>query len=165
MRGSARALRLVDDGSPPAVGRWFCGHCAAEPDAPPAPSARVCGACGLGMLLEADVAVAPRPSDPFVVVDSSLAVCAMSRDAEELLSVLEPEVVHRHVTELLAPARADGPAGDLVLALTTLGAGRRGERHVVVRPANTYGVRLWGRVGSCGPPRAALVVLAETPFD
>jgi hypothetical protein len=30
-----------------------------------------------------------------------------------------------------------------------------------VRPWNTFGVRLRSRVASCGPPRAALVVLDQ----
>jgi hypothetical protein len=28
-----------------------------------------------------------------------------------------------------------------------------------VRPANTFGIRLTARIATCGPPRAALVVL------
>jgi hypothetical protein len=38
----------------------------------------------------------------------------------------------------------------------------RGEdepRRVMVRPANVFGVRMPLRVGACGPPRAALLVL------
>jgi len=30
-----------------------------------------------------------------------------------------------------------------------------------VRPANVFGVRMPLRVGSCGPPRAALIVLED----
>jgi hypothetical protein len=35
------------------------------------------------------------------------------------------------------------------------------DHHVVVRPRNTFGVRYWARIGPCGPPSAALVVLAD----
>ena len=40
----------------------------------------------------------------------------------------------------------------------------RGEgevHHVVLRPAREFGIRFWARIGPCGPPRAALIVLAD----
>ena len=33
--------------------------------------------------------------------------------------------------------------------------------HVVLRPAKEFGIRFWARIAPCGPPRAALVVLAD----
>ena len=50
------ALRLVEGGLDTTVAwQWFCGHCAASSPSgeAPAPTARVCTSCGLGLLLEA----------------------------------------------------------------------------------------------------------------
>ena len=141
----------------------FCGHCgrAAVIDIA-APATRVCGRCELGLLIGAPPDLAPGPSDPFLLVDSALAVCGMSALAEELLGVLETDAVHRHITELLVPADAEasGP-GDLVNLLVHAARGE-GELHdVVLRPTTEFGIRYWARIGPCGPPRAALVVLGD----
>jgi hypothetical protein len=31
----------------------------------------------------------------------------------------------------------------------------------VLRPAKEFGIRFWARISPCGPPKAALVVLAD----
>jgi hypothetical protein len=68
--------------------------------------------------------------------------------------------VNRHVTDLLMPADAEGSGGQsLSLAVAWAARGDGGSRTAVVRPANTFGIRLTARIGSCGPPRAALLVL------
>ena len=37
-----------------------------------------------------------------------------------------------------------------------------GETHdVVLRPTDEFGIRYWARIAPCGPPRAALLVLAD----
>jgi hypothetical protein len=140
---------------------WFCGHCGARTDVTPAPSARVCRECDLGLLLEARDDVAPAPGEPFVVVDAGLAVQALSAEAERLLAVLERDVVGRPVAELLVPADAEA-AGSAGFADAIHLAAARGDdvpHRATVRPANVFGVRMKARVGLCGPPRAALVVL------
>ena len=162
-RTARPALRLVAplerEETAPLVS--FCTHCGTHP-APPtlAPSSRVCGACGLGLILECRADVAPKPGDAFLVLDRSLAVCAVSDAAERLLAASEPDVVNRHVTDLLMPAGAeqkDGAALSVAVAWAARGEG--GSRTAVVRPANTFGIRLTARIASCGPPRAALLVL------
>src|SRR6516225_2649678 len=145
---SRPALRLVE----PAVGQpveftWFCGHCAAPASGkqPPAPLARVCRSCGLGVML-----------------DSSLLVQAMSWRAETLLGVTEDSAVNRPVIQLLVPADAEaGRPARFAAALAEAAAGADEPVTAVVRPWNTFGVRLRARVASCGPPRAALVVLED----
>lgn len=140
---------------------WFCGHCGAHPAVDtPAPVARVCASCGLGLLLETRADAVPDVDDAFLVVDSSLSVQAMSRRAELALGVREGQVVNRHVTELLIPADAEDnvPVG-LAVAITRAARGEDGPCRVFVRPTNTFGVRLGARIAACGPPRAALVVL------
>ena len=118
----------------------------------------MCDSCSLGLLLEAGADVAPDLGGAFMVLDSSLSVCAVSRDAERLLLTRETDAVNRHLTELVVPAdaEAEGPQ-NLAVAVTWAARGDAQTRTVVVRPANTFGMRLTARISSCGPPRAALL--------
>lgn len=163
---SARsALRLVPSTAEEACpSQWFCGHCGAPPpnNETPAPPARVCGECGLGLLLEARADAAPKPNEPFVIVNASLAVCALSKECELLLAVAETDIINRPVTELLTPAdaEANGPES-LAAAIMWAARGEDQPSRLMVRPANVFGVRMPLRVGACGPPRAALLVLED----
>jgi PAS domain-containing protein len=148
--------------SPPQTWSWFCGHCAAPPaeGRAPAPAARVCRACGLGLLLEAPSDLVPGTQDAFLVVDSALRVQAMSRRAETLLGVPEDLAVDRPVGDLLVPADAEaGAPGRFASAVAEAALSSDVRAHVFVRPWNTFGVRMRARVTPCGPPRAALLVL------
>ena len=94
------------------------------------------------------------------MLDRSLSVCAVSRGAERLLDTREPDVVNRHISDLLMPADAEEDGAEtLSVAVAWAARGDGGTRTAVVRPANTFGIRLTARIASCGPPRAALVVL------
>jgi hypothetical protein len=136
----------------------FCSHCGGRPSATP-PSSRVCDECGLGLLLQSSRDVAPAVGDPFLVLDASLSVCAVSGAAEHLLATDETDAVNRHVTELLVPADTEAQgAANLAVAVTWAARGDETMRKVVVRPANTFGVRLTARIAGCGPPQAALIV-------
>jgi len=140
----------------------FCGHCGLRPDphAPPPPS-RVCGHCGLGLVLQAAVDLAPRPDEPFLVVDTSLSVCAVSAAAEALFAIDETDAVNKHIADFLVPADANAPSAENLLALLVdVAAGSREACTAVVRPRQEYGVRFWARIGPCGSPRAALLVLS-----
>jgi hypothetical protein len=160
------ALALVPPPAPerelaaPAPAVFFCGHCGAEPSAGSASGpTRVCADCGLGLLLRCVADVAPVAGDAFVVIDDSLSVCAVSAGAEELLKTLETEAVNLPMTRLLVPAEAEGNAGaNLASAITWAARGDDGVYRTVVRPANTFGVRMSARIAACGPPRAALMV-------
>ena len=78
------ALRLVAAPelapAPPSV--LFCSHCGTRPfvsdNAATSPGSRVCGECGLGLILEAAQDVAPHAGDAFLVLDRALSVCAVS---------------------------------------------------------------------------------------
>lgn len=158
------SLRVLQrDGSDQPL-KTFCGHCGRSPeeDLEPGARSRVCEKCGLGLLLNAPADSAPDPSDPFLVVDGALNICALSRQAEKLLEVTETEAVNRHVAEFLVPANAEKSSGESLATLLAWAA--RGESptaQVVIRPTNTFGVRYWARIGPCGPPTAALLVLAD----
>jgi PAS domain-containing protein len=163
-RPQASSLRVIDRDVAARPVSTFCGHCGRAPDASAEEEAqsRVCPRCRMGLLLQAPTDVAPRPEDPFIVIDSTLAVCAVSRQAERLLGVTETQAVNRHVGEFLAPAHAEpAPGENLAAMITASAAGDAVPRTVIVRPNGTYGVRYWARVGPCGPPRAALLVLAD----
>jgi hypothetical protein len=162
------ALRLVHGQQAEEFGwSWFCGHCAApSPDgAPPAPTARVCRQCGLGLLIETREDAAPEPREAFLVVDSKMLVQAMSREAETLLKVREDLAVHRPLSELLVPADAEGDASGFAAAIAESASTVDEPSYAFVRPWNTFGVRVRARIATCGPPRAALIVLegAQTP--
>jgi hypothetical protein len=153
------ALAVVPD-TPPEAGPSvsFCGHCGERPAGQDLAS-RVCQSCELGLLLQSRTEVAPAPGDPFLVLDASLSVCAVSGAAEQLLATHEIDAVNHHITELLVPADAESQsATNLAVAVTWAARGDDQTRRVVVRPANTFGVRLGARIVSCGPPRAALIV-------
>jgi hypothetical protein len=163
VQGQRPALALVPDrgerASSPSVS--FCSHCGKRPDQ--SRPTRVCEACGFGLLLQCAADVAPQPGQPFIVLDGSMAVCAVSAGAEALLATTETDAIHHHVTELLVPADAEADARHNLAAAVSWAARGDGEpRKVFVRPANMFGVRLSTRVTSCGPPRAALLVF-EAP--
>ena len=103
---------------------------------------RVCSSCGLGLLLEARIDLAPAPSDAFIVVDSMLAVEAMSERAERLLEITEQCAIHRPIRDLLAPAGVEGASDAGLIGAIIAGATGSGElASLCVRPRNTFGVR------------------------
>src|SRR4051794_5837510 len=138
-----------------------CAPCGAPPAAVGArPGVGALG--GLGGLTQAAQALAPDRGGSFLIVARRLKLCGLSRGAERLLAVVEPAAVHRHIGEFLEPADAEaGPNDALVQAITMTAAagGALPAPGLVVRPAGEYGVRYAARVGSCGPPAGALIVL------
>ena len=153
-------LRLVPAVAEPRPQKTFCGHCGEEPSGDI--HGRVCESCGLGVLLSANADAAPGPNDPFMIVDGSLCVCAVSRVAEELLGTDETEAVNRHLSEFLVPADAEASGPENLMDLVINAASETAEPHVaVVRPPDEFGIRFRVQVGACGPPRAALLVLSD----
>jgi len=142
---------------------WFCGHCAVQAPEPPLPTARVCPSCGLGLFLETRVDVLPERDDAFLVVDSTLLIQAVSVHAERLLGVTEEMVVNQPVAELVVPADAEARGSSAFAAAVADVMAADEPAQAYVRPWNTFGVRMRARIGACGPPRAALVVLEAAP--
>ena len=160
------ALTLVSGGladATPVEWRWFCGHCAAPSPggAAPPPTARVCTSCGLGLLLEARADAVPDSRDAFLVVDSRLLVQAMSREAQTLLGVTEEAAIDTAVADLLAPADAEaqGRTGFAAMIAEAADGQDPESARAFVRRWNTFGVRMRAKGSTCGPPRAALIVL------
>src|SRR3954454_17705496 len=154
-------LRLVPDPVEPTPLVSFCGHCGQAPPSPMAARSRVCALCGLGVVITAAADLAPRERESFLIVDRQLKLCALSRGAERLLGVDEPEAVHRHVSDFLEPADAEAGHGDELLQgiVSSAAMGFMPPTSIVVRPTGEYGVRYAARVGACGPPEGALIVL------
>jgi hypothetical protein len=106
----------------------------------------------------------PSARDAFLVVDSSLLVQAMSNQAEAFLGMSEEEAVNQPVGKLLVPADAEaqGRTG-FAAAVAQAAEGQDPDTaRCFVRPWNTFGVRMRARIATCGPPRAALVVLDDS---
>jgi hypothetical protein len=123
----------------------------------------VCPSCGLGLLLEAREDAIPTPRDAFLVIDSALLVQAMSRGAQSLLGMTEELAVNRPVANLLVPADAETHGGsDFAAVIVEAAEGDYADStYKFVRPWNTFGVRMRARISTCGPPRAALIVLEQ----
>ncbi|HWE08928.1 MAG TPA: PAS domain-containing protein [Solirubrobacteraceae bacterium] len=121
----------------------------------------MCTSCGLGLLLETREDAVPASRDAFLVVDSTLLVQAMSREAQSLLGVTEELAIDKPVAELLVPADAEAQGRTGFAALIAMAADGQDPdtARSFVRPWNTFGVRMRARIATCGPPRAALVVL------
>ena len=112
-------------------------------------------------MLEAREDAVPAARDAFLVVDSALLVQAMSREAQVLLGVTEELAIDKPVAELLVPADAEAQSRtSFAASIADAADGHDPETaRSFVRPWNTFGVRLRARIATCGPPRAALVVL------
>ncbi|MCU0257426.1 MAG: hypothetical protein MUC84_10605 [Solirubrobacteraceae bacterium] len=138
----------------------FCGHCAKRP-APGDAENRVCSSCHLGLIVSAPESIAPRPGDAFLIVDGRMQICALSRKAEKLLGAGESDIVNRTLTEVVHPADAEAAGVESLVSMVVHAA--RGDgvvRDLVVRPCDEWGIRWFTRVGPCGTPQAALLVLA-----
>ena len=133
----------------------FCSYCGCPPMGRWRTHAhRVCMRCQLGVILRAPAGAEPRYDAPFLIIDRQLAVQAVSRSAEVVLSVDEPTGVGTPLRELLI---CDNDEVALVVDLAMAGAEQSDglELRTVANPE----IRLRGRVTCCGPPPAALLVL------
>ena len=133
----------------------FCSYCGYPPMGRWRTRAhRVCMRCQLGVILRASPGAEPRYDAPFLIIDRQLAVHAVSRNAEIVLSVDEPAGVGIPLKELLI---CDNDEVALIVELAMAGAkpSNRLELRTVADPE----IRLRGRVTGCGPPPAALLVL------
>ena len=133
----------------------FCSYCGYPPMGPWRVRAhRVCMRCQMGVVLRAPAGAEPRHDAPFLIVDRQLAVQAVSRHAEVVLSVDEPAGIGTPLGELLICD--DVEVALLVELAIARGAPSSGlELRAVAHPE----IRLHVRVTACGPPPAALLVL------
>jgi hypothetical protein len=151
------------------VRRRFCSRCgepAIDPpagDAPPPFEQRVCGACGMGVLLRCGSAALPGTGTSFMVVTRTLEIGAVSEAAEVIFGP-EEKLLGKGLLELIS-----SPVGDRKLGRAVSQAALRVHDPLTL-PARLNGERAEAigtmacRISTCGPPRAALVSVEPTHF-
>ena len=159
----------VTELSDPPPKKRFCSRCgepAIEPPAgsePPALEHRVCGICGMGILLRCNPDALPGAGSAFLIADHKLEIAAVSEAAEPIFAP-EEKLTGTSLMDLLTST-----IGDRKLAKTVSRAALR------VHDAVTVPTRLTGpkadeigtmacRISTCGPPRAALIAVEPTNF-
>jgi PAS domain-containing protein len=138
----------------------FCSYCGRPPSAGSQEGSRVCVRCSLGMMLLAPSGHGPRVGDPFLIIDDSLIVRAISQRAELVLGVEEPEGVNALLDRFLRPANGSADFLDLTLLVQLAVAGTPFPDRLEFRTPDRSPRGFRAQVTTCGPPRAALLVLA-----
>ncbi len=140
--------------------RAFCSYCGYPPMGPWRVQAhRVCMRCHMGVVLRAPAGAEPRHDTPFLILDRQLAVQAVSRRAEIVLSVDEPAGVGIPLEELLIFDDGHCDNDEVALLIELAMAGAEASMPFDLRTVANPEIRLRGRVTRCGPPPAALLVL------
>jgi hypothetical protein len=136
----------------------FCTHCGAigELGKDDALAGRVCAECGLGVVLSCSREALTENKAAFLVVKGDGEVSAASVAADRALGAKAHSLEGRPLLELLEP----GAASQELSRRVTRAAG--GDARVSMVPAVLAdGAFVNARVGSCGEPRAALLVLLK----
>jgi len=141
----------------------FCSRCASmgdEPDAHGLPYGfdRVCKRCGMGVMLSAPRKVLAPGAAALVVITREGRISAVSEQAEHLIGE-EAGLLGMPITSAVASAEDDG---QFVRLLARAAGGGREITTTNVLPATPGGgrpARMSAQIASCGPPRAALLVL------
>jgi hypothetical protein len=140
----------------------FCTHCGslfeASSSTPERPlRGRVCSNCGLGMVLTCARELFARPGAAFLVVTSDLLVSAASQTAESLLDSGQG----LHGQPLLSVLTSPSGVAELARRVVRAATGDRAIYEVPVHPAakRLANMSLMARIGNCGSPPAALVVV------
>jgi hypothetical protein len=136
----------------------FCTHCGAigELGKDDALASRVCSGCGLGIVLACAREALTEDKAAFLVVDAACEVRAASGAAEKLMGAKQGGLDGRQLLDLLEPGAV---AYELSRRVTHAACG---DRRVSMAPAVLAdGGHVNARIGSCGEPRAALLVLLK----
>jgi PAS domain-containing protein len=141
-----------------------CGTTAAEPDAPGAPFGfdRVCGRCGMGVMLSAPLKALPGSGAALMVVTREGRISAVSEAAEDLVGE-EPGLIGMPIGSTLS---SDDGEETLSRQVARAAGGGREVGEALLTPVPQGGsrpTRLSARITNCGPPRAALLVLERVP--
>jgi hypothetical protein len=123
---------------------YFCTDCGALTHDEPQ---RVCGECGMGVMLSCAPELLLRPGAAFLVVKSDLRISAASAASA---SLLEDDVVGMPLSEVFS--------GDPALP-RWIGRAAMGSRRVATVALRRGTRRIDARIGACGDPPAALIVL------
>jgi hypothetical protein len=140
-----------------------CGRLGEDPAGRPELRRRVCGRCGMGVMLSSLADALPGPAAPFLVVTSDGVIGAVSLAGDKLFGS-ERDLLGTPLLELLSC-----PLGDRQLErLVRRAAHRRAETvalpvRLVPEEAPRVGT-LSARIGTCASPRAALVAVEPSGF-
>ena len=134
----------------------FCTHCAFVFDDADSRT-RVCVRCGLGVVLTCASATLAASGAAFFVVTSDLRVSAASQAAEDLFA-LRDGAYGRPLLSILTTPDGVGELARLVVAAAN-GAMNPSTIAVEASAARLDDLSLEARVGGCGKPPAALVVV------
>jgi hypothetical protein len=134
----------------------FCTHCASLFDQPAA-RRRVCPRCSLGVVLTCSSATLGAPGAAFFVVTTDLRVSAGSKQAEDLFSGHDG-IFGRPLLSLVTSPVGVGELARLVVAAAN---GKMAPATIPVQSAASKldHLSLEARIGGCGSPPAALVVV------
>lgn len=145
----------------------FCTRCAGtqaeESQGAPFGFDRVCGRCGMGVMLSAPRQALPGSGAAIVVVTREGRISAVSEPAEHLVGEQAGLLGMPFASALTSADGDDMLARQLARAA---GGGGREVAEAVLTPVPQAGSRptqLAARITSCGPPRAALLVLERAP--
>ena len=153
---------------PPAKKR-FCSRCGEPAMDPPAGAEapvleqRVCGICGMGILLRCNPDALPGAGTACLITNHALESAAVSEAAEAIFAP-EEKLTGTSLMDLLSST-----IGDRKLAKTVSRAALRVHDAVTV-PARLTGAKadevgtMAARISTCGPPRAALIAVEPTHF-
>ncbi|MEA2310025.1 MAG: hypothetical protein QOG41_736 [Thermoleophilaceae bacterium] len=142
----------------------FCTHCAFVFDGPTAQAGtpnrgRVCVRCGLGVVLTCSSATLTAPGAAFFVVTADLRVSAASQAADDMFAVPDGSYGRPLLSLLTSPAGV----GELARLIVAAANGTLAPATVPVQAsASKIDREMEARIGGCGNPPAALVVVDST---
>jgi hypothetical protein len=140
-----------------------CGHPAEDPPGHPEQRRRVCGRCGMGMVLSCSRDALPGEAAAFMILTYELRVSAVSTAGEKVFGA-ERSVVGAHLLDLVT-----SPLGDDQL-VRHAGIAAQRQCDAVVMPVRLHSKRarkvgtMAARIATCGPPRAALLTVEPSDF-
>jgi hypothetical protein len=140
-----------------------CGHPAEDPPGRPELRKRVCGRCGMGMILSCPKEALPGEAAAFLILDYDLRVSAVSEAGERFFGK-EKKLIGSALLDLVT-----SPLGDDQLARKATVAAQRPCDPIVMplrllKPVGDGVGTMAARIATCGPPRAALLTVEPSEF-
>jgi hypothetical protein len=142
-----------------------CGHPAEDPPGRPELRKRVCGRCGMGMILSCPRDALPGEAAAFLILDYELRVSAVSEAGERYFGK-EKTLIGAELLDLVTSPLGD----DQLVRNASVAAQRPCDATVMpvrlVSPSETAGRvgTMAARIATCGPPRAALLTVEPSEF-
>ena len=170
--GVTALIRIDRSWTPAGEGRpkpiRFCSRCgqpAEDPPGRPELRKRVCGQCGMGMILSCPRDALPGEAAAFLILDYELRVSAVSQAAERFFGK-ETKLIGSGLLDLLTSPLGD----DQLVRKPTVASQRPCDPTVMpvrlLEPTGASGSvgTMAARIATCGPPRAALLTVEPSEF-